>query len=186
MLEAYAHISIAFEVTQVLIVTPDETSPGGFCLTEEPIAAPYLKDYDALEGEGPTQWAKHFDVSRWGFFSAWIDGQRVGGAAVAFNTPGIHMLEDRADLAVLWDIRVLPEARGQGVGAALFYAVECWARARGCTQLKVETQNINLPACRFYQRQGCVLGAVNRFAYPALPGEVQLLWYKALSQAQPG
>lgn len=72
------------------------------------------------------------------------------------------------------------------MGAALFYAVECWAHARGCTQLKVETQNINLPACRFYQRQGCVLGAVNRFAYPALPGEVQPLWYKALSQAQPG
>ena len=47
--------------------------------------------------------------------------------------------------------------------------------------MKVETQNVNVPACRFYARQGCVLGAINRFAYPDLPDEVQLLWYKTLS-----
>jgi GNAT superfamily N-acetyltransferase len=80
----------------------------------------------------------------------------------------------------LGDIRVSPEARGKGVGARLFAAVEFWARARGCTRLKVETQNINVPACRFYARQGCVLGAIHRFAYPDLPGEVMLLWYKDL------
>jgi len=42
----------------------------------------------------------------------------------------------------------------------------------------VETQNINVPACRFYARQAFVLGAVNRGAYPDLPHDVQLLWYK--------
>jgi hypothetical protein len=35
-------------------------------------------------------------------------------------------------------------------------------------------------ACRFYQKMGCTLGAIDRFAYPRLPGEVQLLWWKAL------
>jgi hypothetical protein len=44
----------------------------------------------------------------------------------------------------------------------------------------VETQNVNVAACRFYARQGCVLTAVDPFAYPALPGEIQLLWYKDL------
>jgi hypothetical protein len=27
---------------------------------------------------------------------------------------------------------------------------------------------------------GCTLGGIDRFAYPRLPGEVQLLWRKAL------
>ena len=60
-----------------------------------------------------------------------------------------------------------------------------WAAARGCRRLKVETQNINVPACRFYERQGCVLAEVRRDAYPELPGEIQLLWQKAVSHAGP-
>ena len=36
------------------------------------------------------------------------------------------------------------------------------------------------PACRFYAKQGCELAAIHRFAYPELPNEVQLLWYKDL------
>jgi streptothricin acetyltransferase len=50
--------------------------------------------------------------------------------------------------------------------------------------LKVETQNINAAACHFYARQGCTLGGINRFAYPLLPLEVQLLWYKDLIDAE--
>ena len=42
--------------------------------------------------------------------------------------------------------------------------------------MKVETRNINLPACLFYQRQGCHLGAINRFACRDYPGETQLIW----------
>ena len=34
---------------------------------------------------------------------------------------------------------------------------------------KVVTQNINVPACRFYMKQGCVPGAIDRFAYPDFP-----------------
>ena len=100
---------------------------------------------------------------------------------MAFNTPGLTILEGHGESAVLWDIRVSPDARGQGVGSALFQAAEAWAKARGCRQLEIETQNINVPACRFYARQGCVLAAVYRFAYPDLPDEIQLLWHKDLS-----
>jgi GNAT superfamily N-acetyltransferase len=99
---------------------------------------------------------------------------------LAFDTEGLEMLEGRQDLAVLWDIRVHPDHRRHGVGQALFSAAETWARARGCRQLKVETQNINLPACQFYYKQGCVLGTIHRFAYPNLSEEVQLIWYKDL------
>ncbi len=176
----YGRVSIAFEVRAVLDCTVRGEGLGGFVLTERRLEAPYVKDYDAIAGESPERWLQRFDTSRWGLFVARWQGERVGGATVAFDTEGVHMLEDRRDLAVLWDLRVAPAFRGRGVGSALFRAVEAWATARGCAQLKVETQNINLPACRFYARQGCGLGAIHRFAYPRLPEEVQLLWYKQL------
>jgi len=40
--------------------------------------------------------------------------------------------------------------------------------------LKVETQNINVPACRFYAKQGCVLRAVHPHAYSEFPDEAQV------------
>jgi ribosomal protein S18 acetylase RimI-like enzyme len=70
--------------------------------------------------------------------------------------------------------------RGSGVGSALFRAVEDWAGARDCHWLKIETQNINVAACRFYRKMGCGLGAIDRLAYPDLPDEAQSLWWKAL------
>jgi GNAT superfamily N-acetyltransferase len=175
----YAAVSIAFEVRRVLDVQTIDGGMGGFALSERALDVPYVKDYNVDDG-GPARWRERFDISNWGFLAARMDGRLVGGAAVAFDTPGVNMLEGRRDLAVLWDIRVAPDVRGTGVGAALFRAAEAWAAARGCRQMKVETQNINLPACRFYARRGCVLGAIHRFAYPDLPHEVQLLWYRDL------
>jgi GNAT superfamily N-acetyltransferase len=180
-LREYASVPIAFEVRSVLDVAEPDAGSAGFVLAERRLVAPYVKDYDAISGEHPAGWAERFDVSRWGVFAAWVAGRRVGGAVVAFRTPGLCMLQGRDDLAVLWDIRVAPEDRGKGVGTALFRAAEAWARARGCRQLKVETQNVNVPACRFYARQGCVLTSVHRHAYPGLPDEIQLLWYKDLA-----
>ena len=177
-----ARISIAFEVREIFDVASSDGSPGRFILTKRRLDAPYVKDYDAIEAESPAHWAERFDVSNWEFLAAYSEGRLVGGAAVALDTAGIEMLEGRTDLAVLWDIRVAPEARGRGVGASLFRAAEARAAARGCLRLKIETQNINVPACRFYARQGCELRAANRFAYPEFPDEIQLLWYKPLAR----
>ena len=46
--------------------------------------------------------------------------------------------------------------------------------------MKVETQNTNVPACRFYSRMGCKLAAIDRFAYANPLGEAQLIWIKEL------
>jgi len=179
----YASVPIAFEVRERLAVVAPDAGLGGLHLAGEPVHPPFLKDYDAAPGQEPTAWASRFDLARWGILSAWVEGERVGGVAVAWDSPDVEMLEGRADLAVVWDLRVAPGWRGRGVGRALFRAAEDWALARGAAWLKVETQNVNVPACRFYARQGCVLGAVHRFAYPALPDEVQLLWYKHLASS---
>ena len=180
-LAEYGAIPIAFEVSEVFDVS--NGADGRLSLVPRRLAKAYVKDYDALS-ERPENWARHFDTSRWAFFSALADGVRVGGAAVAWQTPQLHMLEGRDDLAVLWDIRVASSRRGQGIGSALFGAAVTWATEHGCRQLKVETQNINTAACRFYTRQGCVLVAANRGAYVELPDEIQLLWYKTLDQQQ--
>lgn len=179
-LTEHATIPIAFRVERVLDVSAPRSGLGGLVLAERPVEASYEKDYDALKAEGPTRWPKQFDVSSCGLVAAHLDSERVGGAVIAFNTANVDMLEQRRDLAVLWDLRVRAKERRQGVGARLFEAVENWARARGCRQLKIETQNNNVPACRFYARMSCTLGSIDRFAYPELPEETQLLWFKDL------
>jgi GNAT superfamily N-acetyltransferase len=176
----YGAVPIAFRVHEVLDVVPDDGGLAGLRLVPRRLDVSYVKDYDAIAGESPARWARRFDVARWGVLGAFVDGERVGGAVVAVDTPGVDMLEGRRDLAVLWDLRVAPAARGSGVGRALFTAAASWAAARDCRWLKIETQNVNVPACRFYARQGCTLGAIHRLAYPTLPEEAQLLWYLEL------
>jgi GNAT superfamily N-acetyltransferase len=116
-------------------------------------------------------------------FAAFVGGERVGGAIVLRDAPRLTLLGGRRDLALLWDLRVAPSRRGHGIGGALFGAAERWAVAEGCSGLLIETQDVNVPASRFYARQGCVLGAARFGAYADCPNEVQLLWYKRLSNS---
>jgi GNAT superfamily N-acetyltransferase len=172
---SYASVSSTLRVTRILDVTVQSGGLGGITLSERPIDTPYIKDYDRLER--PADWAQRFDLSRWAFLGAWADGRRLGGAAVAPGNTNAAPSEDRGDLALLWDIRVASGSQRLGVGSALFAAASAWAIDRGYRHLAVETQNVNVPACRFYARQGCELGAIHRFAYPTLPEEVQMIWY---------
>jgi GNAT superfamily N-acetyltransferase len=176
ILPEYEKVSIAFLVESRLRVELTQGGMGGFRLVEERVA-PYIKDYDEYESYRPSQWTTRFDVSNWGFLSAFAGKARVGCAAIAWNSPEIEMLEEMEDLACLWDLRVDPKYRHTGVGHHLFAAVVGWAKERECELLKVETQNTNVPACRFYARQGCELGVINRFAYPPILNETQLIWY---------
>ncbi len=182
----YATVPSRVKVVSIFQPELTEGGLGGIRLREIAVAEPYVKDYDAY-GELPTDWPKQFDVSNWGFFLALDGNNPVGAAAVAFDTTGVFMLEARKDLSVLWDIRVRPEARGAGI--LLFrYAAE-WSRQRGCRQLKIETQNVNVPACRFYQRMGAQLGEIRRFGYAAVPSvahEVMLCWYLDLQGSNGG
>jgi len=177
-LARYAAIPMTLEVRTIFGIRLPENGLGGIGLVETAVT-PYVKNYD--EFGGPLSWPDEFDVSRWGFFLAVHNGgQALGGAAVAWNTNGVNMLEGRSDLSVLWDIRIHPEWRKQGFGRVLFAQAAQWSRQRDCARMKIETQNINVPACRFYAAQGCQLGDIRRFAYqdePAVAHEVQLNWY---------
>jgi len=180
LLHKYGEVPIRYKVESILQIDLINRGLGGIELREEKVVPSYMKDYDAYEDEGPTRWPKRFDTSNWGIFLALKGTRPVGGATVAFNTQGVHMLDGRTDLAVLWDIRVHPDFRRCEIGTNLFNCAAKWSRKRKCRQLKVETQNVNVPACLFYKKQGCRLGAINRYGYftdPKFRHEVMLLWY---------
>ena len=179
-LAAYASISIAFRVTEVVDRTALRTDGSTLPLITHQLAQAFVKDYDAYPGNAPLDWPTRFNVADWGFFAAYVGGERIGGAVVIVNDGNVDLLEGRSDLALLWDLRVDPRFRRFGVASALLTAAEVWARARASRVLKVETQNINVAACRFYARHSFALRAVNEHAYAEFPSEIQLLWYKTL------
>lgn len=176
----YASISIAFEVRETLDVTILSKTSGAIAPARQPVSKRWVKDYDAIDS-GPLNWPTRFDLTtHWSFFAAHGSGIRIGSATAVHGAPDVDMLARRSDVALLWDIRVAPSHRGCGIGKALLAAVEAWAAAREATWLEVETQNINVPACAFYERSGFILRGIRPGAYPELPDETQLLWYKRL------
>lgn len=59
-----------------------------------------------------------------------------------------------APLINIHDIAVSPNARGQGVGAALLRAIEVEAKARGCCRITLEVRSDNTRAQAVYRRAG--------------------------------
>lgn len=167
----YASVPISFWVRERYRVRGLEL------LGPEPVV-PWFKDYDACPEDRPASLVERFDPSRWGFLGAWDSGRRVGGAILVFDTPEVDLLEGRDDLVHVFDFRVCPSRRSQGVGRALWSATEAWSATHGATELRVETQDVNVPACRFYRAMGCRLLRTDAHAYGN--DEVQLIWGKRL------
>ena len=172
-LAEYAKVSIAFTVRSRYVTMPHPDVNQRWELVKEPVEPTWVKDYD--EGEPPTRWLR-WDTSNWRLISAFSGNERIGGAIVVYKYPQLDFLEGRDDLAALWDIRVAPEWRGQGVGSLLFEHVVRYARKMGCVELKIETQDVNVGAGRFYAKQGCGLAEVTPNAYPGWPDEVEMIW----------
>ncbi len=173
---AYGAVPIAFSVESQFRVMPQEGGLGGLLLVLEPVC-PYIKDYDADSG-GPTRWPDRFEMSEWGILAAHDNGRRIGGAVIAYNEPSLVLTGTPEETAVLWDLRVEWAHRGRGIGRQLFESALSSARDQNCQRLEIETQNINVAACKFYARLGCELIAINRNAYPRLSHETQLIWQK--------
>ncbi len=178
-LARYAAVPIAYEVRSILHPELIDAGLGGIVLREVPLLTPYVKDYDSYGEGGQEQWSSKYALGIWAAFVATDGGVLVGGATVLCRAPEIRILRGRTDVALLWDIRVHPGHRRRGIGAALLRRTREWARAQGCRQLLIETQNVNVPACRFYASQGCQLDEISRSAYAAEPhvaDETMLVW----------
>ncbi|HIQ59101.1 MAG TPA: GNAT family N-acetyltransferase [Candidatus Merdivicinus intestinavium] len=79
------------------------------------------------------------------------------------------------------DICVAAAFRGRGIGTSLMKRAACWGKERGLRGIALETQDVNLLACRFYRRFGMRLGGVNTMLYRQFDkpvcGETALFWY---------
>lgn len=179
-LDIYDDISPEFTVESKLEVELVDRGLGGMKIVEREIKDPYLKNYDEMKENGVEEWTEEFDTTNWGFFLIYQDDRAVGGMTMAYRSPDVNMLEGQEDMAVLWDMRIEPEERGQGLGSQLFYRAIEWCKNRGVRLMKIETQNINVRACSFYRGMGCELGEIDRYAYRGeerLEDEVMLIWY---------
>ncbi len=178
----YAQISGDFLVARVLQCDLVDGGLGGIVLRERAIESPYKKTmFDPADA--PAGWAKDFDLRTWGVFLATDAGRPIGGAAVAPPCPGMVGVERRKDAAFLYDIRVSTDSRRQGVGKALLGHCAEWAKNRGFRFLVIETQNTNVPACRFYAASGAELIEIRRFGYVhciEFAKEAMLIWQLTL------
>lgn len=109
---------------------------------------------------------------------AGIESERSSRVFVAENGEGIvvgwlhvasrtQLTEDAC--AEILGLVVDETARGAGIGAALIRAAEAWARAEGCTRMRVRSRDTRERAHRFYEREGYARN------------KVQLVLHKALS-----
>jgi GNAT superfamily N-acetyltransferase len=172
-LRQYAIVASGFESR---IMFDAVRTRGGLDIVERQLAAPYRKSFDDFED--PI--VRGYDTRNWALISAFAGDERIGGLILAAATPGVTRLEDRPDLAVVWDMRVAPRWRRKTVGTAMLYAARVWAWQHGCRELKAETQNTNEAACRFFSHHGFVLGDAVPVGHPQLPKMMQLVWRKRL------
>ena len=93
----------------------------------------------------------------------------------------IVLRKDWNKYALIEDICVSKSSRGQGVGTALLQKAVDWAKDKKLQGLALETQDINLLACRFYSKFGFTIGAVDTMFYKNLSrpysDAIAIFWY---------
>ena len=91
----------------------------------------------------------------------------------------IYMWKTWNKYCYIENIDVRGDFRRQGIGKELIEQAVVWAKDRGLKGLRLETQDTNLIACRFYQKCGFVLGAVDNLLYRNFENhdEKALFWY---------
>jgi GNAT superfamily N-acetyltransferase len=164
-------------VKSILKVEKIENGLGGILLKETPTEE-YIKDLGVYEEA--TKYSQKFDITNWAFFMAFDNEIPIGAATVVSKTKNVNMLDGRDDMSVLWDLRVDDRFKGQGVGTKLFTMAAKWSKLKGLKQMKIECQNNNVQGCRFYHKNGAVLGKINEYAYwndSDIKDEVELIWY---------
>ena len=175
--EKYDSIPMIVNVKSILSLEKIENGLGGILLKETPIEQ-YQKDLSIYEKA--TEYVEKFDITNWIFFMAFDDELPIGAVTIASKTKDVIMLDGRDDISVLWDIRVDDRYKQQGIGTKLFNMAVGWSKMKGFNQMKIECQNNNVPACRFYHKHGALLGKIDQYAYYNdinVRDEVQFIWY---------
>ncbi len=122
---------------------------------DAPAVAQLLHDFNVEFGEptpGPEPIAARLAtmVER-DDFDALVAGDPPAGLALLHFRPVVW---EEGPVALLDELYVKPDVRGQGMGAALLEAAFAVARARGSQWFELDTGEDDVDARRFYERHG--------------------------------
>jgi ribosomal protein S18 acetylase RimI-like enzyme len=139
---------------------------GQWMWTEEMFPTPYEKRYP----DEQLDYSHYINSPDRCVFLAYLDRQCVGQIRLKRNWNRYGLIED---------ISVAKDYRNRGIGKQLLASAIEWAKAGGMPGLMLETQDINLVACRFYEKCGFQLGGVDVMLYGNLAekNEQALFWY---------
>ena len=138
---------------------------GNWSYTEEIYEQSYMKEYSS----DFIDYTAYIDNPDKSIFLAYSDAKCIGQ---------IILKRDWNEYAFIEDICVVKSLRGQGIGTALMQKAIEWAENSNLQGLALETQDNNLLACRFYEKCGFVIGAVNTMLYRNFDNEeFAVFWY---------
>jgi len=141
---------------------------GIFYYTVEEIFPAYVKTYE----EDDIDYSIYINNPDKVVFLAYVDGIPAGQIVLRRNWNSFAYIED---------IRVGCNFRRKGTGIKLINKAEEWARNGGMQGIMLETQDVNVPACKLYEKTGFILGGVDKKLYGAIEKyshETALFWYK--------
>jgi ribosomal protein S18 acetylase RimI-like enzyme len=117
-------------------------------------------------------WRREVDpldaTSSWSLLIGELDGTPVAVAYVSRRSSE----PDLAGLGAMW---VMPESRGEGVGAALIDAALSWAASRGCVSIELSVTVGNERARRIYERAGFQVTGERRALRESSNLEIELM-----------
>lgn len=138
---------------------------GKFDLEEKPVD-PYRKKYESTKIDIEDFLKDPNKTILFGFYNNQIAGQVI--------------LEKHWNNYVWLEIAILEEYRRKGLGRKLIESSIDWSKSKGFPGIMLETQNNNVPACKFYKACGFKLGGIDTELYKGINKdntEIALFWY---------
>jgi streptothricin acetyltransferase len=115
-------------------------------------------------------WSQYINREDKALFLAYMNNTCIGQ---------IRIIKDWNRFCYIENIATKKDYRGSGVGKFLLNKAEEWAKQRKLIGMSLEAQDDNLGACRFYVKQGFILGGVDTLKQSYNPTiGTTLYWYK--------
>jgi streptothricin acetyltransferase len=129
-----------------------------------------VEPYEKILSVDREDYSTFIDNSQKVIFFADVDGKPAGQ---------IKLVPWWNKFAYVEELVVDTEFRSKGVGYALMTRAIEWAKAQGFPGLTLETQDNNVPACKFYEKCGFVLTGFDLYVYKNFDNasEIALYWY---------
>lgn len=115
-------------------------------------------------------WSQYINREDKALFLAYMNNTCIGQ---------IRIMKDWNRFCYIENIATKKDYRGNGIGKLLLNKAEEWAKQRNLIGMSLEAQDDNLGACRFYVKQGFILGGADTLKQSYNPIiETTLYWYK--------